>query len=61
MPVGQTRALLQADQLHPTPRGAAVLALEILDGLVARRPEFGAADVRWNSEEVFRLGGQSAH
>jgi len=60
LPAGQTRRLLQSDQLHPTPRGAAVLALEILDGLVARQPEFGAADVRWNSEEVFRLGGPSA-
>jgi hypothetical protein len=61
LPAGQTRPLLQSDQLHPTPHGAAVLALEILDGLVARRPEFSAADVRWNSEEVLRRGGQSAH
>jgi hypothetical protein len=60
LPAGQTRTLLQSDQLHPTPQGAAVLALEILDGLVTRQPEFGAADVRWNSGEVFRRGGPSA-
>jgi hypothetical protein len=60
LPAGQTRTLLQSDQLHPTPQGAAVLALEILDGLVTRQPEFGAADVRWNSGEVLRRGGPSA-
>ncbi len=61
VPAGKTRALLQGDQLHPNPRGAAVLVLKILDALVARHPEFGAADVRWNSEEVLRLGWQSAN
>jgi len=60
VPAGKTRALLQPDQLHPNPRGAAVLALEILDALVARRTEFGAADVRWNSDDVWQRGAQTA-
>jgi hypothetical protein len=60
VPAGKTRALLQADQLHPNPHGAAVLALRILDALVSRQPEFPAADVRWNPAEVFRIGFKSA-
>jgi len=45
----ETQALLQEDKLHPSPRGAAVLALTILDTLL---PEDGKAAVRWNLEEV---------
>ena len=59
-PAGKTRAFMQDDQLHPTPRGAALLALGILDALVARDPEFPARDIRWSPREVFRLGYQSA-
>jgi hypothetical protein len=60
LPAGKTRALLQADELHPNPHGAAVLALCILDKLVSRQPEFPAADVRWNPADVFRIGCKSA-
>jgi hypothetical protein len=59
-PAGKTRAFIQDDQLHPTPRGAALLALGILDALVARDSEFPARDIRWSPREVFRLGYQSA-
>lgn len=57
---GKTRAFMQDDQLHPTPPGAALLALGILDALVAKEPEFPARDIRWNPGEVYRLGYQSA-
>jgi hypothetical protein len=57
---GKTRALLQPDQLHPNPLGAAVLTLGILDALVSTQPEFSAADIRWNWTEVFRLGDKAA-
>lgn len=59
LPAGKTRAILQNDLLHPAPRGAAWLALGILDAAV-KRPGFSPADVRWNAEEVFQLGSQSA-
>ena len=60
LPAGKTRALLQADELHPNPRGAAVLTLAILDALTARQSKFPAAEVRWNLQEVLRLGYQAA-
>jgi hypothetical protein len=60
LPAGKTRALLQADQLHPNPHGAAVLTLGILDALVTKESKFPAADIRWNPAEVFRLGYQAA-
>jgi hypothetical protein len=53
---GKTRIFLQNDQLHPTPRGAALLALGIMDALVKKDPEFPAQDIRWNQTEVFRRG-----
>ena len=59
LPAGKTRAILQNDLLHPAPRGAAWLALGILDAAV-KRPGFSPVDVRWNAEEVFQLGSQSA-
>lgn len=59
-PTGKTRAFLQDDQLHPTPPGAALLTLGILDALVTREPEFPARDIHWNPREVYRLGYQSA-
>lgn len=61
LPAGKTRALLQNDQLHPSPQGAAVLALGILDALIEKQPKFPAKSVRWNREEVFQLGCKSAH
>lgn len=58
---GKTRALLQADELHPTPRGAAVLALGILDALVSKQPEFSPGEVCWDRQLVFQKGYQAAH
>jgi len=58
IPAGQTRALLQPDQLHPNPRGAAVLALGIMDVLTAKQPKFPASTVHWNLDEVFRAGSK---
>jgi hypothetical protein len=57
---GKTRALLQADQLHPNPRGAAVLTLGILDALVSQHPIFSAGEICWDPEKVFRDGLKSA-
>lgn len=59
-PAGTTRAFMQNDQLHPTPRGAALLTLGILDALTAKEPEFPAKNIRWNQKEVFQLGYQAA-
>ena len=53
---GKTRALLQSDRLHPSAFGSAVLALAILDAYQSTRPVHSAAEVRWNPQEVFRLG-----
>jgi hypothetical protein len=47
LPAGKTRGLLQSDQLHPNQRGAAVLALGILDSLVKSQKKFSAGDVDW--------------
>lgn len=60
VPAGSTRAVLQNDRLHPTPIGAATLAVGILDALVSQRPEFSAKDIRWDRAEVYRLGVESA-
>ncbi|HEY5044102.1 MAG TPA: hypothetical protein VIK53_19190 [Verrucomicrobiae bacterium] len=60
LPAGKTRTLMQNDRLHPTPRGDALLAISILDSLVSKNPEFPAADIRWNPQEVFRIGLNSA-
>ena len=59
-PEGKTRTLMQGDRLHPTPRGAALLALGILDALVSHEPEFPAKDIRWNQKQVFQLGFKEA-
>ena len=56
LPAGKTRALLQADQLHPNPRGAAVLSLGILDALVSKQRKFPAKEICWETEKVFRDG-----
>lgn len=57
---GKTRMLMQADHLHPTPQGSAVLALGILDALTAQQKEFSAKDIRWSPREVFQIGYKSA-
>lgn len=57
---GTTRRLMQDDHLHPTPAGATLLALGILDALVTHQPEFSAKDIRWNAKKVFQTGLQEA-
>jgi hypothetical protein len=59
-PAGKTHAFIQNDLLHPTPAGAALLALGILDALTKKDPEFSAKDIRWNPREVFQRGYKSA-
>jgi hypothetical protein len=59
-PAGHTRAFMQNDRLHPTPPGAALLTIGILDALVKQDPEFSSKDVRWTPREVYRLGFQAA-
>jgi hypothetical protein len=56
VPKRKTRDLLQSDKLHPSALGSAVLALAILDAFQSGRPAQSAVEVRWNPEEVFRLG-----
>ena len=56
LPAGKTHALMQADQLHPNPRGAAVLALGILDALVSQQSKFSTQEVNWDTEKVLRAG-----
>ena len=60
IPAGKTRVFLQDDELHPNPRGAAVLSLGILDTFIASHPKIPATDVRWNVEEVDRRGYAAA-
>jgi hypothetical protein len=48
--------MLQADHLHPTPRGAAWLALEALDVFTAKGGAALAREVRWNPETVYQAG-----
>lgn len=56
VPAGHTHGLLQNDRLHPTPRGAALLALGILEEFSGAHPAVPETEVRWNLEEVFRRG-----
>ena len=60
LPAGKTRALLQADQLHPTPRGAVMLTFGILDALTAKHPEFSTNAICWDREPVYRSGLKSS-
>ncbi len=61
LPAGTTRSLLQADGLHPNTRGAAVLALGVLDALVKAHPKILAKQIRWNVEDVLQRGQKIAH
>ena len=54
---GATRALLQGDRLHPSPRGCAVLTVSILDAFMGGHPGLDASTVRWDPEEVWREAG----
>jgi hypothetical protein len=53
---GKTHELLQSDKLHPSAIGSAVLALAILDAFQSTRPSLATAEIRWNPNEVLRLG-----
>jgi hypothetical protein len=55
-PEGSTREFLQDDKLHPSARGCALLALAMLDTFQSRHPVPANGEIRWNIEEVFRLG-----
>ncbi|MDR3458779.1 MAG: hypothetical protein P4N60_15120 [Verrucomicrobiae bacterium] len=60
LPAGSTRTLLQADGLHPTPRGAAVLSLGIWDAFIKAHPKISAKEINWNATEVFQAGLKKA-
>jgi hypothetical protein len=50
LPAGKTRALIQEDKLHPTPRGCALLALAILDAFQGSHGDLAETNVVWNAE-----------
>jgi len=52
----QAAAMVQNDHLHPTPLGAAWLALQTLDVFTAQADHGLAKDILWNPAEVFKLG-----
>lgn len=55
LPKETTRGLLQADHLHATREGCAVLALAIMD-VIAAHPVLASADYfRWDAKEVLRI------
>jgi hypothetical protein len=60
LPAGKSRAILQDDQLHPNPSGAATLVLGVLDALTSQQPRFSTNDIRWNPADVFRIGYEAA-
>jgi len=60
LPAGQTLGLLQDDRLHPTAHGAAFLAVALLDAFQPVRSGHREGEVRWDPEEVWRLGSAAA-
>lgn len=52
--VGKTRSLLQRDQLHPSQRGCAALALALLDAIESTRPDAPADEIRWDPKDVLQ-------
>lgn len=54
-PEGKTRALLQADKLHPSRPGVSALAMTIFDAALKLCPQTPAADFRWEPEAIFKL------
>jgi hypothetical protein len=60
LPAGSTRKLLQADGLHPTPRGAAVLSLGIWDAFLKTHPKISSKEINWNAGDVLRKGLRKA-
>jgi hypothetical protein len=60
LPAGKTRGLLQLDQLHPNPQGAAALALGLLDAFLSKHAEAPGGDIRWDPVLVMKTGCQFA-
>jgi len=60
LPAGSTRDLLQADGLHPTPRGAAVLSLGIWDAFMKAHPKISAKEINWDANQVLQSGLKKA-
>lgn len=60
LPAGKTLALLQEDRLHPSASGAAFLAVSLLDAFQSTRRGSPDGEVRWDPDEVFRLGSAAA-
>jgi len=60
LPAGSTRSLLQADGLHPTPRGAAVLSLGIWDAYLKAHPKVSAKEINWDANQVLHAGLKKA-
>jgi hypothetical protein len=52
----ESAAMVQDDHLHPTPLGAAWLALQTLDVFTAKADHGLAKDVRWKPSQVFKAG-----
>ena len=60
LPAGTTHSLLQADGLHPTPNGAAVLSLGIWDAFVKAHPKISAKEINWDANQVLKGGLKKA-
>ena len=60
LPAGKTAGLLQQDRLHPTATGAAFLALCLMDSFQSTRRGGSEGEIRWDPDEVFRLGSAAA-
>jgi len=60
LPAGTTVGLLQEDRLHPSAAGAAFLAVSLLDAFQSARRGSPDGEVRWDPDEVFRLGSAVA-
>lgn len=53
IPAGHTRALLQSDNLHPSPEGSAVIALTMLDALQSKF-HFPDHEIQWDPAALVR-------
>jgi hypothetical protein len=59
-PKGKTRAFLQDDKLHPSSFGDALLALAMIDALQQSQPDTFTAPIRWEAEDVLRIGSATS-
>jgi hypothetical protein len=55
---GNTRALLQEDNLHPSRLGAAVLALAALDAFISQQHAHKPIEVLWEPQAVLRAASK---